>query len=301
MNKITFTATFLLLGLLHDIHADRGGIPFRPGISLYEPNQNAFICWNWNEEILVLSTDLKSSEPTKVLEVTVFPSEPKVTKGDIGIFKKATDLMNRKLIQIYSQKGGVGVGRRGGGGGGSYVAPAGEITFQEKIGAHDIAVVRVVKGSGFVDWVNDYLRKSGVENPKVSTSLRKTVEEYIREGYEWFSFDVVSLDEKVKTNDAIQYRFKTKQLFYPLRISRGGRGETEIRLLVVTPGFLSYFRGIPETKIIWRHEPIDLSNEELRSINEEMGIMLSGHGPLKIRNWIIRGDLSSFDKDLLVK
>lgn len=298
MNKITYVTAFLLIGLWHHTYADRGHVPFSYGVKLFEPNQNAFICWNWNEEILVLSTDLQSSEPTKVLEVTVFPSEPKVTQGDIGIFKKATDLINQKLPLIHS-KGGRGASTRGGGG--AYIAPAGEITFQEKIGAHDIAVVRVVKVSGFVDWVNDYLRKSGVENPTIPTSLRKTVEEYLSEGFEWFSFDVVSLDSKIKTNDAIQYRFKTKELYYPLRISRGGSGNTEIRLLVVTPGLLDYFRGIPVGKVVMQHEAVDITYEELRSINEEMEMMLSGRGPLKIRNWKIRGDLSSFDKDLLAR
>lgn len=301
MNKITRIAALLLLGLVHDIHADRGGISFRPNVQLFEPNQNAFICWNRDEEILVLSTNLQASEPTKVLEVTVFPSEPKVTKGDIGVFKKATDIINHHLAYMSSASSASTRSANAGGSGKIFIQPAGEITFQEKIGAHDIAVVRVVKVSGFVDWVNDYLHKAGVENPTIPEPLRKTVEEYLSEGYGWFSFDVVSLDTKVKTNDAIQYRFNTKELYYPLRISRGGIGNTDIRLLVVSPGMLDDFRGLPMDRVVLQHVAVDITNNEMGSISEEMQKMLIDHGPLKIRNWKISGDLSSFDKDLLAK
>lgn len=300
MNKITFTAAFLLLGLLHDIYADRGGISFRPYVKLFEPNQNAFICWNRDEEILVLSTDLHASEPTKVLEVTVFPSEPKVTKGDIGVFKRAIHVINSQLA-FMSSAGPASTRSATAGGSGSFIPPAGEITFQEKIGAHDIAIVRVINSSGFVEWVNEYLKKSGVENPTIPESLRKTVEEYLNEGYGWFSFDVVSLDEKIKTNDAIQYRFNTKDLYYPLRISRGGIGKTDIRLVVVTPGMLDNFRGLSVDRVVMQHVALGITNAELRFISEEMQKMLADHGPLKIRIWKISGDLSSFDKDLLAR
>jgi len=43
------------------------------------------IAWNGKEEILLLTTDLKASEPTRVLEVIPLPSEPLVKKGDTSI------------------------------------------------------------------------------------------------------------------------------------------------------------------------------------------------------------------------
>jgi len=45
------------------------------------------------------------------------------------------------------------------------------VTFHEKIGAHDIAdarasgVTEVLNGDKLVDWVNDYLKTQGVEDP----------------------------------------------------------------------------------------------------------------------------------------
>ena len=52
--------------------ADCGSIPYEEDADIFEPNQNALICWDGTEEILVLSTNLRASKPTKVLEVTVY-------------------------------------------------------------------------------------------------------------------------------------------------------------------------------------------------------------------------------------
>lgn len=58
------------------LFADRGLIPFIPGVQIFEPNQRAMIAWNGSEEILLLSTDLRASQATQVLEVLPLPSEP---------------------------------------------------------------------------------------------------------------------------------------------------------------------------------------------------------------------------------
>ena len=114
--------------------ADRGSIPFNHGVQIFEPVQRALIAWNGEEEILLLSTDLRTSEPTKVLEVLPLPAEPKVTKGDTEVFRRATALINRKLME---QARADAKAKRE-----STVTPAGEVTFHERIGAHDISVVR---------------------------------------------------------------------------------------------------------------------------------------------------------------
>ena len=77
--------------------ADCGGIPVLPGVKLFEPTQRAAIAFNGAEEILLLSTDLRASKPTKVLEVLPLPDEPAVSKGDVAFFSKATDLINQRL------------------------------------------------------------------------------------------------------------------------------------------------------------------------------------------------------------
>jgi len=94
--------------------ADRGSIPFKPWVKIFEPNQRAMIAWNGREQILLLSTDLRASEPTKVLEVIPLPAEPKVSKGDVEVFRKATELINRKL-PLLRREGRAAPGEEGAG------------------------------------------------------------------------------------------------------------------------------------------------------------------------------------------
>ncbi|MDH5468364.1 MAG: DUF2330 domain-containing protein, partial [Candidatus Aminicenantes bacterium] len=232
MKKAIGCAVLTLIILIPSLKADRGSIPFKPHVKVFEPNQRAMIAWNGLEEILLLTTDLKASEPTKVLEVIPLPSEPVVKKGDIEVFQKATALINSKIKQRFAGaklRGVRGAAER---------PPAGEVTFYERIGAHDISVTHVLRGDGFIEWVEKYLKADGIANPVIPDALKKVVEEYIEEGFVWFVFDVVSLDEELKTNEAIQYRFRTDFLFYPLKITRTEEGFTLISLLILTPKLL---------------------------------------------------------------
>ena len=119
------------------------------------------IAWNGTEEILLLTTDMKASDSTEVLEVLPLPAEPIVKKGDIEIFRKATKLINNKLIEqhrIISKRNG---GKE------RISQPAGEITFHKKIGAHNISVAHVLDKDGFINWAEDYLDSLGVKNPVI--------------------------------------------------------------------------------------------------------------------------------------
>ena len=143
--------------------ADCGGIPFKPGAVIFEPNQRAVIGYNGQEEILLLSTDLNASEPTKVLQVLPLPNEPKVAKADVAMFVKAMALINSRL-----NPGGEGASGGMGGLGGakpSKEQPAGEVTLHDKIGSHDISVTHVLHRRGFVDWVEKYCARQGWTTP----------------------------------------------------------------------------------------------------------------------------------------
>ena len=271
-------------------YGDRGSIPFEPNVKIFEPTQRAMIAWDGEEEILLLSTDLYASKPTKVLEVIPLPSEPVVKKGDVEVFRKAVDLINEKIRQQYS-----GPER----GGGIAPQPPAEVTFHKKIGAHDISVTHVLDSDGFVEWVENYLKSGGVENPVISEPMKEVIGEYLEEKFSWFVFDVVSLDDETKTNDAIQYRFDTKFLYYPLKITRTEEGNTSVDLLVLTPKLLSNFPGIPIEEVHLLHTPVSISSEELRSLNKEMDDLLGHRDDMKLRTWQIEGKLSSFDKDLI--
>ncbi len=292
------TVSLLVLGIVlaaSTALADRGSIPYKPGVRIFEPNQRAMIAFNGREEILLLSTDLRASEPTKVLEVIPLPAEPKVNKGDVEVFRKATELINRKLpppmARGYERGGAKGAGRR----------PAGEITFHKKIGPHDISVAKVLDRRGFIRWVTEYLEKAGVDNPQIPAPLAEAIAEYLADNYKWFVFDVVELGKETVTNDAIQYRFASDCVYYPLRITRAEEGDTSIRLLILTPRLLSRFPGLPIGRVRLLHRPVTITSAELRELNEDMDTLL-GHRPnMNLRIWQINGRLSEFKADLIAK
>jgi hypothetical protein len=293
------TVILLVVGILlaaSTAQADRGSIPFKPGVQIFEPNQRAMIAWSGREEILLLSTDLRASEPTKVLEVIPLPAEPKVSKGDVEVFRKATELINRKLPR--PALGAYGGGRVKGAGD---RLPAGEVTFHKKIGPHDISVTKVLDRQGFIRWVTEYLQKAGVDNPQIPPPLAEAIAEYLAEDYRWFVFDVVELGKETVTNDAIQYRFASDCVYYPLRITRAEEGQTSIRLLILTPRLLSDFSALPISRVQLLHQPITITSAELRELNEDMDALL-GHRPeMNLRIWQIGGRLSEFRQDLIAK
>jgi hypothetical protein len=260
----------LLLAAAGPAQADRGAIPFQPEVTIFEPTQRALIAWNGEEEILILSTDLRASRATKVLEVMPFPAEPRVKKGDVGVFWRAVRLINSKITPApiaarYTKRLDWASAQ---------APPPGEITFHERIGAHDVSVARVVSGDGFVEWVNDYLRRANVGNPVIPPRLRNVVQEYLDDGFCWFAFDVVSLERRFKTLEALQYRFPTSAMFYPVKISRSNQGRTSMELLLLTPRFLGTFTGIPRSQIQLRHEPVNLTSAEVRSLDKGMDELL---------------------------
>ncbi len=289
---------FLLFQAILASHAlaDRGSIPFKSTAVIYEPEQRAMIAWNGEEQILVLSTDLAASEPTQVLEVMPFPAEPKVKKGDVEIFKKAAGLIERKLniARAESLRGTKS----------AHVAqsatPGGKVTFHDIIGSRDVSVTQVLNKEGFVAWVEKYLRSKQVTDPHIPENIKNVINDYIKDGFEWFVFNVVSLDTEPKTNQAVQYRFKTDFLYYPLRIMQTEKGATHIGLIILTPRLLSRFTGLSINKVHLRHQPVTITSKELSALNKDMALLLE-QKELKLRIWDIREDISSLTKDLIVK
>lgn len=290
MKRLSVTIAFSVLCITLG-SANRGMMPFNPHVQIFEPNQRAMIAWNGVEQILLLSTDVHASESTMVLEVLPVPAEPEVKKGDLETFRRATDLINWKVNRGNASKGRVfseGV-----------VVPSGEVTFHKKIGAHDISVTHLLDAAGFVAWVVKYLQSLGIEEEIVSPAMKNLIDEYTKDGFEWFVFDVVSLSREIVTNEPIQYRFKTDRLFYPLKITQTAAGSTSIELLILTPRLLTRFPGLSGANIHLKHDPVTISADELKALDDDMYDMLESYKELKLRIWNLEGDLGSFDSDLI--
>ncbi len=297
MNKFAVLAILALIVTAPLALADCCGIPFIPMVEVYEPDQRAMIAYNGREEILLLCQDIKVSKATKVLEVLPLPSEPKVAKGNFDAFVKATALINNKLGRV-AMPAATGAPGAAGGGGNFVPPPAGEVTFHDKIGSHDISVTHVLNLRGFVDWVEGYLRKSGVDNPAIPDPMKAVVGDYLRDRYQWFVFDVVDLSTEVKTKEAIQYRFATRFLYYPMRITRSEQGDTKVRLLVLSPE-LVHLPNFGGDRFRVAHKPIRITPAEVRSLgNDEMTELFEGRD-CWLRIWEVNGRLSAFTKDIV--
>ena len=275
--------------------ADCGSIPFKPHVEIFEPDQRAVIAFDGKAEILLLSTDLRASEPTKVLEVIPFPSEPKVAKGDVEVFRHATDLINRKLSPFSAKRGGMGGAAAGAV---RRPPPAGKVTFHKKIGAHDVSVIRVLDSRRFTAWVEDYLKNAGVENPVIPTPLRLVVKEYLEDGFEWFAFNVVELGTETVTKEAVQYRFDTRWVYYPLRITRAEKGATTVRLIMVSPRLLR-IPDLRPAKVRLMHQPVRMDSDELRYLDKDIYEFFGKRSSTLLRVWEIKGRLSGFKTDVI--
>jgi len=293
----------MLLGVMlcaGTARADCGSIPYKPYVRIFEPNQRAVIAFNGREEILLLTTDLRASEPTKVLEVIPFPSQPEVKKGRIEVIDAATDLINWKLSARLGKKwAGGGMGGMGGAGmGGAPLPPAGEVVERKQIGAHDVSVVHVLGQRRFVAWVEDYLKKDAVDNPTIPAALKHVVADYLHDDFKWFAFNVVELGTDEVSKEALQYRFQTRFAYYPLRITRTEQGETSIKLLMLSPRLLRIPElGRPAVKL--KHQPVRLAPAEVQSLDEDLYDLLGERNTQLLRIWEIKGRLSGFRRDVV--
>jgi hypothetical protein len=327
-------AFFLCLFIPRTSSSDRGMIPFKPTVKIFEPVQDAAIAWNGKDEILLLATDLRTSEPTKVLEVLPLPSEPEVEKGSDLFFTVASNVILEKLETQQYKKKKNGKGLRGAEADASNL-PAGKVTFHEQIGSHDISVTEVLDQEGFIEWVTAYLEGQGVDTPEIPDPMKKTIAVYLKKKYRWFVFDVVSLETGVKRHDAILYKFKSKNLYYPLNVMNTIEGDTSIRLLILSNKLLKNFKGLAGKKVKVENKAVTANgqdfnaaakrvfaaldklppgkapfadeksrSEEVKSLNKCMarifGILGGGEKKIKLRVWRIEAPASSFKKDLIV-
>ncbi len=251
-----FALTMLfLLSLLPSASADRGMLSLAPGVSIYEPGQKAIIAWNGREEILILSTDVHADANTTVLEVMPLPSNPvAIEKASFESFVAVQDLTQRNAptLTAYGRSvGGEGV----------------QVTFHEKIGAHDITVAKASNANELVEWAENFLRSNQISLGQ-RVSLREfepVVEGYMARGFRFFVLDLMELSPKPNSAEPILYRFETSFLYYPLKISSPLPGKAKITLFVITWGRMEGFDYSPLRMAYYRRPAIG-ADEEVKPI-----------------------------------
>ncbi|MDA8172794.1 MAG: DUF2330 domain-containing protein [Nitrospiraceae bacterium] len=192
-----------------------------------ETAQKAIILHNGEEEVLILGTDLHADRKGGIIRFIPFPSEPEVALAPTRAFEAAAKLIkDHGLKFVFFSKGG------------PPSAHAVEVRLHEKLGAHDMTVIRVNDPLQFRKWANDYFLKRGLPVRKKYAKAETVVENYVRRGMVYFVVDYVELTRDTRFIEPVVYRFASKKLYYPLKTSNtfGGRGF--IDLILITPGTL---------------------------------------------------------------
>jgi hypothetical protein len=258
--------------------ADRGMVAAVPSggggrtVLLYEPKQNAIIAWNGQEEILYLTTQVSSSQPIEVLEMLPLPAEPKVTDGQFSTLERAVEIINMHQHPVTHGEGSTQSPTRGhilGSHSAAPPPPAGKVTFHGQIGHHEVTVTKVLNSARFVSWVEETLTKMAKKPVKVPAWMSTTVQQYLHEKINWFVFDQVTLARSSDLTEPVRYRFRTKQLFYPLKLTRVS-GESDANLIVITPQVINRIFPLGMAKIAYPSATLELPKSQIEYIDGEM-------------------------------
>ena len=241
---LVVTVLLLISCSLLSVSADQGMIFISyPGLEpvIYEPGQKAIIAWNGQEEILILSTDVRASEGSLALRLLPLPSNPKaVERANLTSLVKLQQFI-KQPVWYYADSNNLDSYLEG-----SFEKIV-EVTFHEKIGAHNITVVRAEDASELAVWVNDFLNNSSIASELSLQEYESLFEDYISRGFPYFVLDIVKLSPDMKSVEPILYRFETDFLYYPLKISTIISGDTQIKLFILTNKILDllyYYRQV---------------------------------------------------------
>lgn len=288
--KYKLTISFMIVFLVCiGAAADRGSIPFTPGVQIFEPNQRAIIAWTGTIEVLILTTDLYASDATRVLEVIPVPSEPVVELGEFECFDRALEIINNNIS--FSGRGKSRSATES-----MNSVSAGEITFHKRLGQHDVSIARVLDSDYFSEWVMNYLSEQGVEKAVIPEGLTNIIKKYLSEDYEWFAFDVVDIGTEKGSLKPLKYTFPSEKLYYPLKITSMEKGNTQLDVIVITPELLKEFPSLPIEKVRLMHQPFAINHSEISYIDSSFGKLFKPEDPNYLRIWRCEGDISSFSE-----
>jgi hypothetical protein len=227
MRNITWDviAIFVVLTIFcsQSIHADMGAIIPLGQVTVQEPGQKAIIFFNGVEEILILQTDLQTSQKTSLLRFIPFPSEPTVKLAPDDCFDKLGNLLVIHDVHYLLQvKGGDSQGEQ----------PV-EIQMHQKLGAHEVTVIKVNNAEYFRTWVEDFFKTKGnAIQQETYPAIEAIVTDYVNRGMQYFSFDFVELTEEITSVNPLAYQFKNDTLYYPLKTSNLFDGTGRIELFI---------------------------------------------------------------------
>ena len=279
-----------VLCLIPNVYADRGIIPVKPHIPIYEPGQKAIIAWNGIEEIMILSTDVTATEDTMILEILPLPSKPKVEVASFESFRVLEKIITEKFM-IKARTYGAELEFKGL-----------EVIFHEKIGFHDITVIKAFNADELAYWIKQFALKNNITMEIQLSKLMDVVREYIDGGFNYYAVDLISLKAGERSIEPIMYRFNSSFIYYPLKISSIIPGKTKITLFIITMDGVR--RNHPNLKelqyklfnVAYPVE-VEITIEELFKVDSRIAELFKYKTLLTILTY--EGDMSTLKRDLI--
>jgi len=241
---------------------------------------------------MILSTDVYASEDTWALEIMPLPSLPKVEAGDFSSFVEIQNLVNKYAGNAFTKRG-MPLGE----------API-EVVFHQRVGAHDVTVVKASNARELIDWAENFLTDRGLAQGIAFGGLENLAAAYIQRDMSYWVFDFVDLGEGRKSVEPLLYSFESDFLYYPLEISSLASGTTEITLFCLTRGKLDvqFVRAAGfniESFEVGRENialELEVSEEELRRIDSRVAGLFDGGARLTVLTY--EGPLADLSGDL---
>ena len=232
MKQVLIFAAFILL-FAHLVHADKGPIIWQENVNLTQESQKAIIMHNGSVEVLILGTEMKATRDIEVIEFIPFPSEPAVEPAGGDPFSAISQLIGQKGLVFFRS---TDLAVKGGQGAQAATVPV-EIRLSQKIGIHDVTVVKINNVNEFRNWCEQFFKGKGikVDNERLS-HVYDNARDYTQRGYTYFVFDRINISGETRFIEPLLYRFKSRHIYYPLKTSNliGGTGTVE--LIFVLPG-----------------------------------------------------------------
>lgn len=259
-------------------------------VVVYEPGQRGIILWNGEEQILLLSTEIKTNMPTSILEVIPFPAEPSVKLGDFDTFERMQRIVMNKAMWQVASGGGVPDTRA--------VEQAARITFYEKMGAHDLAVVEVKDAAYFTQWVEAFVLGQGGESAVIDPEFVQIIGNYVGRGYRWFVFDTIDVGNDLRSHEPVEFRFKTDHVYYPLEISTREHGKTQVDLLLVTGKPMKGYKDLDLA--VRREDPLSLTSTELQGVSADWAQFMQAP-EMAMQRVKIKGNIRKMKSDFILR
>lgn len=181
------------------VAADRGAW-FPPTVHLTQTGQKAIVIYEDGTETLILSSEYEFRGTGKVVEFIPLPAKPEIREANYTAFEEIANLVNKHLrLERYVSKGRLG--------GESGIS----IEVQKTIKNHKFTVIKVNDAEEFADWM-----KARYGN--LSQSTIEILQDYVVRGYNYIVVDEIQPSEDFAS--AIEYKFRSDKIWYPVKITK---------------------------------------------------------------------------------